>query len=261
MHRLSASISSLRGSNNESSNKKATTSPHLNNTDNITEFGRNSGSNTGGSGLPPIPQDTRRQHHHQQQQRRQSIQPSTPQSSSTSQSRRQSFVPPSSSLTPIHAGTTSSSNTSPSQQVRSPTAGLHSLPACAQLLNARKVYKAGYVWRLDGHSSSTTTATSTTTSSSTATATGSTTTSPRLNDTQQPHFVRYYMRLEDCILCLWPDEGLKQAQAQGSFIHPTSMNLQDGFVALADTKREWQARAEQFNSPTPFLFVLNTAGK
>lgn len=254
MHRFSASISSLRGGNE--GKKGAATSPPLHG---VSEFGGGGGSGNSG-GLPPIPQDNRRQQQQQQHhQRRQSLQQPRQSVPSSSNPRRQSLAPSSSLERPQSTSTGSNA-----QQVRSPTAGLHSLPACAQLLNARKVYKAGYVWRLDGHPSSSPTGTLHPASSSSTTSTA-TPTSPRLNggnnEAQQPHFVRYYMRLEDCILCLWPDEGLKQAQAQGSFIHPTSMNLQDGFVALADTKREWQARAEQCDAPTPFLFVLNTAGK
>lgn len=248
MHRFSASISSLRG------DKKAT-SPTLgqSGSSDASEFGsRNS------NGLPPIPQEQRRgtqQQQQQQQQRRQSMQGSQ---QSSFDARRRSFAP-SQSLNSPSASSSAPMQPQQARTVNSPTAGLHSLPAVAQLLNARKVYRAGYIWRLDGHPSSSPTGQLHPASSSA--------TSPRLQDGngqaqgRGPRFVRYYMRLEDCILCLWPDEGLREAQANGTVIHPTSMNLQDGFVVLADAKREWQNRAQQFSAPTPFMFVLNTAGK
>lgn len=68
------------------------------------------------------------------------------------------------------------------------------------------------------------------------------------------------MRLEDCILCLWSDEGLKYAQSQGTVIHPISMNLSDGFVALANQSDEWIAKCAEAAAPTDYCFVLNTAG-
>jgi hypothetical protein len=246
MHRFSASISSLRGgssSNTNTDRKNGFASPTLPASQSTSEFGNRHEP----GGLPPIPQKPRQQEQQDiKQQRRQSSQPGQTQPSTMTppESRRKSLV----------------EQRNPTQ-VRSPTAGLHSLPACAQLLNARKVYKAGYLWRLDGHpSSSAHTGHSVNNGNSTA---GPISPSNNAANTQQSksRFVKYYIRLEDCILCLWPDEGLKQAQSQGTFVHPSSMNLQDGFVARADAKREWASRAEAFDAPTPFTFVLNTAGK
>lgn len=240
MHRFSASISSLRGGNSSNSADKK----------GISEFGN---SNSNNDGLPPIPQHPRQQQvQGQGHQRRQSQTDQIRQASSTSNAaRRRSVVPAEMQPRPQSI---IDENRNPTQ-VRSPTAGLHSLPACAQLLNARKVYMAGYLWRLDGHASS---------SAHTSHAHTAGPASPSMatsTDRQQPRFVKYYIRLEDCILCLWPDEELKAAQAKGTVVHPTSMNLQDGFVALADAKRAWASRAEEFNAPSPFTFVLNTAGK
>lgn len=180
------------------------------------------------AGLPPIPQDPRRP-------------------ASGSMTGRQSGRPE--SMMAGISSTPSMSNNPPSQrpfqsQAQSPSAALHILPSIAQLLNAHKVYRAGYLWRLDHHSA----AASSRLSNSVGTGGG------------QPQFVRYYMRLEDCILCLWSDEGLKNAQAQGKVIHPTSMNLTEAFVAIASTKKEWIDRCEQFKAPTPYAFVVNTAG-
>lgn len=244
MYRFSASISSLRGGSSTNTDRKnGPASPTLPASQSTSEFGTRHGP----GGLPPIPQKPRQQDQQDlKQQRRQSSQPGQTQQSTFTppQSRRRSLVeqhnPP---------------------QVRSPTAGLHSLPATAQLLNARKVYKAGYLWRLDGHPSSSAHTGHGVNNGNTAAVPSSPSVNAATTQQPKPRFVKYYIRLEDCILCLWPDEGLKQAQSQGTFVHPSSMNLQDGFVARADAKREWASRAEEFDSPTPFTFVLNTAGK
>jgi hypothetical protein len=238
MHRLSASISSTFRSNNDNNNSKKASLPS------VDEFGGSSRgattttttTSTNKNGLPPIPQERAKQRRNSQQGN----------GTAAIQQQSRSSAPTQAQSPPLPSQV---------QQSQSPTASLHSLPACAQLLNAKKVYKAGYLWRLDGHVSST---------SSTATPKLSSSTSSSVqqhDDRPQPQFVKYYMRLEDSILCLWPDEGLKEAQAKGGFIHPTSMNLQDGFVALARTKSEWINRVNEYNAPTEYCFVLNTAGK
>ena len=136
-----------------------------------------------------------------------------------------------------------SNNESYPSDPQSPTAAMHNLRPIAQLLHAHKVYRAGYLWRLDHHPAA---------NSKLSSSVGS--------GAEQPHFARYYMRLEDCILCLWSDEGLRQAQSQGRVIHPTSMNITEGFVALASTKNEWLERCDQFKAPSRHTFVVNTAG-
>lgn len=131
----------------------------------------------------------------------------------------------------------------------SPSAHLHSLPAVAELLSARKLYRSSYVWRLDHHPA----AAIKTPGKHGAAGRAATTSQP-------PAFRRYYMRLEDCLLCFWPDDELKRAQAENGQVHPTSMNLTDAFVALTSTKPEWIKRCQDCNAPTPYSFSLNNAG-
>lgn len=112
-------------------------------------------------------------------------------------------------------------------QTQPATAAMHNLRSAAELLNARKVYRAGYIMMLE----------------------------PEAN-----RFAKYYIRLEDCILCLWSDEGLKRALAEKRQLSPTSVNLIDGFVSIAEAKTAWAARCIQAGAATVFNFVLNTTG-
>jgi hypothetical protein len=228
MHKIAASFSGGSKAKEASSNGG-----------NVDEFGaghRDRAGNSGKSypgparsnqndGRPPIPEDPRRRN-------------------------SRATNPNSHSRPSSHSPNPSSSSALRQAQSHSPTTALHSLPAIAELLNAHKVYRAGYLWRLDNDSGASTKQSGPGHASSAAAAA-----------IEPTAFVKYFMRLEDCILCLWPDEGLKQAQAQGTTIHPTSMNVTEGFVALASSKPEWEQRAQRYNSPTPFNFVLNNAGK
>lgn len=148
------------------------------------------------------------------------------------------------------------SGTPPGSSGMSPTAAMHSLPAVAQLLNARKVYRAGYLYRLD-----TAAGTGTALQHTLADSGGHQRSLSQSQSRQQPQFVKYYMRLEDCILCFWSDDGLKAAQASGKVLHPTSMNLTDAFVALSTSQASWTSAMQKYESPTPYGFVLNSAGR
>ena len=126
-----------------------------------------------------------------------------------------------------------------------PSAKLHSLRAVTELLNARKVYRAGYLYRLEGGASST----------------ASANTATHAHTHAQERFAKYYVRLEDCILCLWSDEGLQRAQQEGKPLHPTSMNMNDGYVGQVDEGQPaWREKCRRAGAPTPFCFSLNTAG-
>lgn len=315
MHKISASISSLRGGQGAADRDKENKKKDRRNSASsfpfplspVDEFGAYGGggtmntskgkgrpyssvssSNMMAQGLPPIPQEPPRPHNHtfpghaQHHGHQSNIPPSLSQSqqnvidSGSGSTGRSGVAEHHHSPHAPHVHPQASlqqQQQAQQQQVRSPTAALHNMPMVGQLLNARKVYKAGYLWRLDGHSSSSTSSgqhhhhhhSRTPSSSANAitptTATTSFSSSTTASNNADPKFVKYYMRLEDCILCLWPDEGLKKAQANGTSIHPTSMNIQDGFITLASVKQDWIKRLEQFDSPTPFAFVLNTAGK
>lgn len=139
-------------------------------------------------------------------------------------------------------GINHSSSSAPQQQ-QPTTAAMHNLRSAAELLNARKVYRAGYIMLLENDAAS----------NLPAAASAHTGGGP-------PRFAKYYIRLEDCILCLWSDEGLKRALAEKRQLSPISVNLIDGFVSGADSQRDWVAKCAHFHAPTPYNFVLNSTG-